>query len=81
VISIAVMEEHRGKGIGRALMEGGIEGVKASGASEMYLEVRVSNNPAIELYIKLGFNKVKTSEGYYRDGENAFIMVKDFHKS
>lgn len=80
VISIAVMEGHRGQGIGLALMEASIQRVKAEGASEMYLEVRVSNNPAVELYKKLGFSATRVSEGYYRDGESAYIMTKDLTK-
>ncbi len=77
VISIAVMEEHRGKHVGLELMEVGMKRIKQEGASEMYLEVRVSNRPAIEMYRKLGFKAGKALEGYYRDGENAFLMVSD----
>lgn len=80
VISIAVMPAHRGEGIGMALMEESLARVKAEGASEMYLEVRVSNNPAVELYKKLGFAANRISEGYYRDGENAYVMTKDLTK-
>jgi len=77
VISIAVLQDHRGMGIGRRLMEVGMQRVKEGGATEMYLEVRVSNNPAIELYRKLGFKASRIAEGYYRDGENAYMMVVD----
>lgn len=80
VISIAVTQAYRGKGIGIALMEESLARVKSEGASEMYLEVRVSNNPAVELYKKLGFSANRISEGYYRDGENANIMTKDLTK-
>lgn len=80
VISIAVMQEHRGKGIGISLMEASLQRVKVEGASEMYLEVRVSNHPAVELYKKLGFAANRISEGYYRDGESAYIMTKDLTK-
>jgi ribosomal-protein-alanine N-acetyltransferase len=80
VISIAVMQPHRGKRIGYALMEASLDRVKAEGASEMYLEVRVSNNVAVELYKKLGLAAVQISEGYYRDGESAYIMAKDLTK-
>lgn len=79
-ISIAVMQEHRGKRIGMSLMEASLQRVKTEGASEMYLEVRVSNNPAVELYKKLGFSADRISEGYYRDGESAYIMTKDLTK-
>jgi len=80
VISIAVMQAHRGKRIGLALMDASLQRVKAEGASEIYLEVRVSNNAAVELYKKLGFATSQISEGYYRDGESAYVMVKDLTK-
>jgi ribosomal-protein-alanine N-acetyltransferase len=44
-------------------------------ASECYLEVRVSNHPAIELYKKLGFKKTKRNSGYYLNGEDAWVMA------
>ncbi|MDI9644370.1 MAG: ribosomal protein S18-alanine N-acetyltransferase [Candidatus Verstraetearchaeota archaeon] len=75
VISIAVMEGYRGLGIGFRLMEQGMKNVRESGATEIYLEVRQSNIPAIQLYRKLGFKAVRVLEGYYRDGENAYMMV------
>jgi ribosomal-protein-alanine N-acetyltransferase len=80
VISIAVMQTHRGKRIGLALMEASLQRVKIEGASEIYLEVRVSNNIAVELYKKLDFAVSQVSEGYYRDGESAYVMVKDLTK-
>lgn len=78
VISVAVMPEYRGLGIGKALMERGLVGVKEGGANEIYLEVRVSNNIAVGLYKKLGFKINRVSDAYYRDGENAYVMVKNF---
>jgi ribosomal-protein-alanine N-acetyltransferase len=78
VISVAVMPEYRGLGIGKALMERGLAGVKEGGAAEIYLEVRVSNTIAVGLYKKLGFKINRVSDAYYRDGENAYVMVKDF---
>ncbi|MGC8937009.1 MAG: ribosomal protein S18-alanine N-acetyltransferase, partial [Candidatus Methanomethylicaceae archaeon] len=77
VISIAVMKEYRNRGIGYSLMMEGIKRVRECGATEIYLEVRVSNKPAIELYRKLGFRASRIIESYYRDGEDAYLMVKD----
>lgn len=76
VVSIAVLEDHRRKGIGTALMNAAIKGLKEYGAKEVYLEVRVSNVPAINLYKKLGFIKKKVIHAYYLDGEDAYLMVK-----
>lgn len=78
VVSIAVLEEHRGKGIGEALMRAGMESMRDKyDAKEVYLEVRVSNQPAIKLYEKLGFRIVKVLEGYYSDGEDAYLMARE----
>ena len=48
------------------------------GASSVYLEVRPSNLPAIELYQKLGFNEIGRRPKYYTDSkEDAVVMMKD----
>ncbi|MCC6033023.1 MAG: ribosomal-protein-alanine acetyltransferase, partial [Desulfurococcaceae archaeon] len=38
---------------------------------------RVSNEPAIRLYEKLGFRKVQRIRFYYLDGEDAWLMAKE----
>jgi len=78
VVSIAVLEGYRRRGIGQALMVSGLNAMKnVYDAKEAYLEVRVSNTPAIRLYEKLGFRVVKVLEGYYSDGENAYLMARE----
>jgi [SSU ribosomal protein S18P]-alanine acetyltransferase (EC 2.3.1.128) len=74
VISIAVLEEYRRLGIGFSLMKHTIERFKKYNISEVYLEVRVTNYPAINLYKKLNFEIVKVTPNYYSDGEDAYIM-------
>ena len=75
VVSIAVREPYRRKGIAKALM---IETMKRGPVSyettECYLEVRVGNEPAVKLYEGLGFTKTKRNYGYYLDGEDAWVM-------
>ena len=76
IVSIAVMEEYRRIGMGEHLLiEAMKQSVKHYDASECYLEVRVSNEPAIKLYNKLEFLKVKRNYGYYMDGEDAWMMA------
>jgi ribosomal-protein-alanine N-acetyltransferase len=75
VVSVAVLEEHRGKSIGKALMVEGINGVMHRKADEIYLEVRVSNTSAIKMYQKLRFEIKSRLRSYYRDGEDAYLMA------
>ncbi|MEM1543922.1 MAG: ribosomal protein S18-alanine N-acetyltransferase [Candidatus Bathyarchaeia archaeon] len=75
VISIAVLPEYRRRGIGEALLKEALEAMATYyGVKDCYLEVRVSNMPAINLYKKMGFKIEKTIRGYYADGENAYLM-------
>jgi ribosomal-protein-alanine N-acetyltransferase len=77
IVSIAVLEGHRNKGLGRALMSHALVGLyDVYGCSESYLEVRVTNKPAISLYEKLGYSIIKILHHYYLDGEDAFLMAR-----
>ena len=78
VVSVAVLPEYRQKGIGRALVEESVAGVKLKKSDELYLEVRCSNNEAIRLYEKLGFTIKQRLKAYYRDGEDAYLMAIEF---
>jgi ribosomal-protein-alanine N-acetyltransferase len=42
---------------------------------ECYLEVRETNETAIELYEKLGFSLARRVPHYYADGAEALVMV------
>jgi len=75
VISIAVLPEHRNKGVGRTLIKQALRALSnVYKVKDCYLEVRVSNKSAITLYEKVGFRIERTIRGYYSDGENAYIM-------
>lgn len=78
VVSVAVLDQHRGKGIGKALMLEGINGVVSRKSDEIYLEVRISNTQAIRMYQKLGFQIKSRLRSYYRDGEDAYLMAFEF---
>ncbi|MDA4137114.1 MAG: GNAT family N-acetyltransferase [Thaumarchaeota archaeon] len=75
IISVAVLEEYRNKGIGTKLMKDGLEEVRKESGKECYLEVRITNVGAIELYKVLGFKVTNTLHGYYKDGESAYTMA------
>ena len=46
----------------------------AEGITDVTLEVRVSNEPAIALYRSFGFEEAGIRKRYYGDGEDALIM-------
>jgi ribosomal-protein-alanine N-acetyltransferase len=75
VVSIAVKEEHRGKGVGTMLMRASQEAMVEKTATESYLEVRVTNVEAIALYQRLGYSVSSRVEAYYKDGEAALVMA------
>ncbi|MDK6028034.1 N-acetyltransferase [Ignisphaera sp. 4213-co] len=77
IVSVAVRENYRRRGIATYLLSTVLSIlVHLYEASEAYLEVRVSNVPAIKLYEKLGFEILRKIEGYYLDGEDAYLMAK-----
>ena len=76
VVSIAVLDDYRKKGIGKVyLLKNLSMGVKLKKCDEFYLEVRCSNNEAVRLYEKLGFVIRQQLNAYYRDGEDAYLMA------
>ena len=62
-------------------IEGCVDGVKQiaeeKGAKRVFLEVRVSNAPAMSMYLKYGFCGLYARSRYYADGEDALVMVKE----
>ncbi len=75
VVSVAVLDDLRKKGIGRALVEESINGIRLKKCDEFYLEVRCSNEGAVRLYERLGFMIRQQLGAYYRDGEDAYLMA------
>lgn len=77
VVSVAVLPEHRRRGVAEAIIKKVMENMQvAYKAKQCYLEVRVTNEAAVALYRKLGFEVTRTINGYYADGENAYVMSK-----
>jgi len=75
ILNISVHPKMRRMGIGKKLMEFCLEEEK--GSHHIFLEVRVSNKPAIKLYEKLGFRKIARIKNYYNfPKQDAFLMFK-----
>jgi ribosomal-protein-alanine N-acetyltransferase len=78
VLNLAVRPEHRRRGVARALMMEASARGRANGAALLTLEVRRTNEAALELYRTLGFRAVGIRPNYYADEhEDAIVMVRD----
>ena len=76
LIYIFVCKHCRNKGIASKLLKSLID--RISDKENITLEVRVSNKVAINLYKSCGFNVVATRKRYYENGEDAYLMLKEF---
>ena len=73
ILYIYVDKELRGKGYGKALFNEALKGITIKNY-KVFLEVRVSNTIALNLYTKLGFKEYAIRKAYYSDGEDAILM-------
>ncbi len=78
IVSIAVREEYRRRGLGELLLIGAVEMAVRRGQQVVTLEVRASNDAAQALYRKYGFTQTGLRRRYYADNhEDAVIMTTD----
>ena len=77
MMNVAVSPNYRRQGIGEGLVNALSAALKERGNACLTLEVRASNEPAISLYKKLGFQQVGRRPNYYRNPkEDALILKK-----
>lgn len=75
ITNVAVHPAYRRKGIGEALISVLLAHTVNNGILSHTLEVRASNEAAISLYAKFGFEPAGLRKNYYEDnGEDAIIM-------
>ncbi len=77
IATIAVHPDHRGLGIGDALMQTVEERV---GMPAMRLSVRATNLKAMRLYQRRGYEQIDVWPNYYIGGEDAIVMEKKLTK-
>jgi ribosomal-protein-alanine N-acetyltransferase len=73
--NLATLPRLRRRGIAVHLLEHVIRRSRAAGLMSIWLEVRLSNAPAIALYERFGFSACGRRSAYYPDGEDALIMT------
>ena len=75
ICQIAVHPDIQHSGVGSELMEEMLKDVKAKKVNSLTLEVRKSNEKAINFYKKHGFTISHIKPGYYSNGEDAIYMI------
>ena len=76
IVNIATHPDWRGRGLGQRMMDDMLARMVDQGVTEVTLEVRAGNVPAIALYTKFGFAEVGRRRRYYADGEDALLLTR-----
>ena len=74
ILSIGVLPEMRGQGLGEVLLMAALDAAKSAGAEAMFLEVAAGNEAARALYARAGFEEVGRRAGYYGAGADALVL-------
>lgn len=78
VLTIAVVTDKRGRGIGRLLLAHHLGRLASEGVSTSFLEVEEGNASARALYRALGYVEAGRRRGYYAGGGDALLLRRDF---
>ncbi|MGD8567127.1 MAG: ribosomal protein S18-alanine N-acetyltransferase [Gammaproteobacteria bacterium] len=79
VLNLCIADDFRRQGLGERLLTHMLEIARQKNVGAVFLEVRPSNQPAISLYEKVGFNQIGTRHDYYPakvGREDAIILAK-----
>lgn len=77
ILNCCIAPQWQHQGYGRQLMEHLFQVARGHNTRSLFLEVRLSNEPAKRLYVGLGFDFIAVRRGYYPtdDGrEDALVM-------
>lgn len=78
ILTLSVLPESRGQGMGRRLTAAAADLARASGAERMFLEVAEDNTSARALYARAGFHQAGRRKAYYETPQgqtDALILV------
>ncbi len=75
LLNLVVTPEFRRRGLGRRLLAAMMTIGRRAGAEKVYLEVRPTNEAALDLYRSFGFRLDHRRPNYYENGEDALLMT------
>ena len=74
ILNIAIDIPFQHQGLGKQLLDKIMK--KYLKEADVFLEVKRTNFPAINLYLSFGFEEIDIRQGYYTDGQDAVIMSR-----
>lgn len=80
IVSIAVDNAYRRKGIGSILLQTALQHLPEK-VSTVELQVSVNNDEAIAFYLVHGFKRAGTIEKYYSDNSDAAVMAMQLNRN
>lgn len=83
ILNVCVTPDHQGRGLGRLMIDRLMAIAKRNKVRIAFLEVRLSNERAFELYSGMGFNEIGRREDYYPASggtrESALVLAKTLY--
>jgi ribosomal-protein-alanine N-acetyltransferase len=76
VQTVAVAPTAQGRGLGRLLLDALLAEARRRAATEVLLEVRAENEPALALYRRAGFERIGVRRGYYQPGGTDALVLR-----
>jgi [ribosomal protein S18]-alanine N-acetyltransferase len=77
VLNLAVTPGERRRGQGGELLRAALDEFRARGVRRVFLEVRESNEAGIAFYAKRGFSKMGRRPAYYRNPDEAAVLMEN----
>ncbi len=76
ILNFVVDANYQRQGIGQRLFDKIKEDLPQ--LKKITLEVKASNTKALNFYYKNGFTKIDVRKKYYKDGEDALVLMKEY---
>ena len=76
ILNFAVCRDKRGQGYGKALLAFLLLKAKETDAHTVYLDVRETNNTAIHIYKKAGFEIYGERKNFYKNPQEDAILMR-----
>ena len=80
LLNLCIHPQHQNQGLGKQALDHVLSIAKTKGAISIFLEVRISNLPAVYLYESAGFNEIGRRSSYYPGAvnrEDALVFGKE----